>query len=84
MLHLMYKLNILLILENKEINFVLSLHYNGSGSYLFVNGVKIYQFKAKDSQLNRYPLYLGIISNNFTVNNMNKNWTIWICVSFFC
>ena len=29
--------------------FVLSLHYNGSSSFLFVNATKIYQFKAKDS-----------------------------------
>ena len=27
--------------------FVLSLHYNGSISLLFVNAVKMYQFKAK-------------------------------------
>ena len=27
--------------------FVLSLHYNGSNSFLFVNATKIYQFKAK-------------------------------------
>ena len=28
--------------------FVLSLHYNGSNSFLFVNATKIYQFTAKD------------------------------------
>ena len=27
--------------------FVLSLHYNGINSFLFVNATKIYQFKAK-------------------------------------
>ena len=27
--------------------FVLSLHYNGSNSFLFVNTIKIYQFEAK-------------------------------------
>ena len=27
--------------------FVLSLHYNGSNSFLFVNATKVYQFKAK-------------------------------------
>ena len=26
--------------------FCLSLHYNGANSYLFVNGIKIYKFKA--------------------------------------
>ena len=29
--------------------FCLSLHYNGSNSFLFVIATKIYQFKAKDS-----------------------------------
>ena len=31
--------------------FVLSLHYNGSNSFLFVNSTKIYQFKAKKSEI---------------------------------
>ena len=31
--------------------FVLSLHYNGSNSFLFVNATKICQFKAKDSEI---------------------------------
>ena len=31
--------------------FVLSLQYNGSNSFLFFNVTKIYQFKAKDSEL---------------------------------
>ena len=30
--------------------FCLSLHYNGSNSFLFANATKIYQFKAKDSE----------------------------------
>ena len=29
--------------------FSLSLHYNGTNSYLLVNGTKMYKFKAKDS-----------------------------------
>ena len=29
--------------------FCLSLHYNGANSYLFVNGLEIIKFKAKDS-----------------------------------
>ena len=37
--------------------YVLSLHYNGSNSFLFVNATKIYQFKAKDSEIKKkYPL----------------------------
>ena len=30
--------------------FVLSLHYNGSNSFLFVNAKKVYQFKVKKNQ----------------------------------
>ena len=37
--------------------YFLSLHYNGSNTFLFVNGLKIYQFKAKGSEINSYPLY---------------------------
>ena len=42
--------------------FCLSLHYNGANSYLFVNGTKIYKFKAKDSQIFVGPICLGKIS----------------------
>ena len=38
--------------------FVLSLHYNGSNSSLFVNAAKVYQFKAKDSEIKDYSLFL--------------------------
>ena len=31
--------------------FVLSLHYNGRNSFLFLRGTKIYQFIAKDSEI---------------------------------
>ena len=41
--------------------FVLSLHYYGSNSFLFVNAVKMYQFKTKYSQIKPYPLCLGNI-----------------------
>ena len=52
--------------------FVLSLHYNESNSFLFVNTVKIYQFRAKDSEVKLYPICLGNISEDFTVDNMKK------------
>ena len=39
--------------------FVLSLHYNGTNSLLFVNATKIYQFKAKVSEIKSYTLCLG-------------------------
>ena len=51
--------------------FVLSLHHNGSNS-LFVNATEIYQFKAKDSEIKDYALYLGNISKDFTIDNMKK------------
>ena len=52
--------------------FVLSLHYNGSNSFLFVNTAKIYQFKVKNSEMKDYALFLGNISKEFTINNMKK------------
>ena len=48
--------------------FVLSLHYNGINSFLFVNAAKIYQFKAKSSEIKNYALCLGNISKDFTIN----------------
>ena len=35
------------------IKFCLSLHYNGSNSFLFVNATRIYQFKANDSEIKK-------------------------------
>ena len=55
-----------------EKRFVLSLHYNKSNSFLFVNATKIYQFKAKNSEMKDYTLCLGNISKYFTFNNMKK------------
>ena len=59
--------------------FVLSLHYNGNNSFLFVNATKIYQFRAKD-----YTLCLGNISKDFTINNMKKNKIKRKCKIFSC
>ena len=36
--------------------FCLSLHYNGDNSYLFVNGKEVTKFKAKTSELIKYPM----------------------------
>ena len=55
-----------------EKRFVLSLHYNGSNSFLFVNATKVYQFKAKDSEIKDYALSLGNVSKEFTINIMKK------------
>ena len=53
--------------------FVFSLHYNGSNSFLFVNAKKIYEFKAKNSEIKDYALCLGNISKDFKINNMKKS-----------
>ena len=54
----------------------LSLCYNGINSFLFVHATKLsvqkYQFKVKDSVITIYPLCLGNISVDFSVNNMKK------------
>ena len=41
------------------------------------NATKIYQFKAKVSEIKDYTLFLGNVSKSFTNNNMKKNF-------FFC
>ena len=52
--------------------FVLSLHYNGDNSYLFVNGKQELKFKAKDEQIVKEKLCLGKISDDWTVANAEK------------
>ena len=51
---------------------MLSLHYNGANSYLFVNGTEVIKFKAKDSAILAYSLCLGNISKDWSQDNMNK------------
>ena len=63
---------------------VLSLHYNGNNSFLSVNTVKMYQFKVKDSEINPYPICLGNIAKDFTLDNLKKNRIKRSCKSFFC
>ena len=46
------------------------MHYNRASSYLFVNGVEIIKFKAKDSNIITNPLRLGNISKDWSVDNM--------------
>ena len=41
---------------------MLSLHCNRANKYLFVNGVEIIKFKAKDSETNAISLSLGNVS----------------------
>ena len=76
----MYSINFRVIKKK----FCLSLHYNGTNSYLFVNGEEIVKFKAKDSAIVAVRLRLGNISKDWSVNNMKKNWTKWICLRILC
>ena len=46
--------------------FCLSLYCNGANSYLFVNGVEIYKFKAKDFEILATSLFLGNVSKDFS------------------
>ena len=48
----------------------LSLHYNRTNNYLFVNSAEIIKFKAKDSNIIATPLCLGNISKDWSVDNM--------------
>ena len=41
-------------------------------SYIFVNDVDIYNFKATYSELNAAPLYLGNVSKGFSADNMKN------------
>ena len=52
--------------------FVLSLHYNGDDSYLFVNGKRELKFKAKDDQIVKEISCLGSISDDWTAANAQK------------
>ena len=62
--------------------FILSLHYNESNSFLFVNATKMRQFKAKDSEIKDYSLCLVSISKDFTTKCMKRTGLIGI-VNFF-
>ena len=65
--------------------FVLSLHHNGSYSFLFVNATKIYQIKSKNSEIVDYALCLGNISKDFAIDDMKKeNGIKRSCIIFFC
>ena len=50
----------------------MSLHCNGTNSYLFVNGREIWKFKAKDPEIAATTLCLGNISEDWTVDNIKK------------
>ena len=51
---------------------VLSLHYNGDDSYLFVNGRQELKFKCKTDQLVKEKLCIGNLSDQWTMNESEK------------
>ena len=52
--------------------FVLSLHYNGDNSYLFVNGRQELKFKCKTDQLVKEKLCIGNLSDQWTASELEK------------
>ena len=52
--------------------FVLSLHYNGDDSYLFVNGRQELKFKCKTDQLVKEKLCIGNLSDQWTTSESEK------------
>ena len=55
--------------------FCLSVHYNADNSYLFVNGKEVTKFKAKNSELIKYPMCLGDLSKDYNANVHHKKAT---------
>ena len=52
--------------------FILSLHYNGDDSYLFVNGSQELKFKCKTDQLVKEKLCIGNLSDQWTTSESEK------------
>ena len=52
--------------------FVLSLHYNGDESYLFVNGRQELKFKCKTDQLVKEKLCIGNLGDQWTMSESGK------------
>ena len=55
-----------------NVKFVLSLHYNGDDSYLFVNGRQELKFKCKTDQLVKEKLCIGNLSDHGQQANQKK------------
>ena len=49
----------------------------------FVNATKIYQLKAKDSEIKDYALCLCNVSKDYTINNMKKKTRLKVVGKFF-
>ena len=63
----MYSLNF--TVTKKEFGFKFTLQWS---KQLFVSGIEIIKFKAKDSKIIASPLCLGNISNDWSTDNMKK------------
>ena len=55
-----------------NVKFVLSLHYNGDDSYLFVNGGQELKFKCKTDRLVKDKLCIGNLSDQWTASESEK------------
>ena len=55
-----------------NVKFVLSLHYNGNDSYLFVNGRQELKSKCKTDQLVKEKLCIGNLSDQWTASESEK------------
>ena len=54
--------------------FILSLHYNGDNSYLFVNGREELKFKKNPDQIINKNLCLGNLSHDWTRDQSTTNY----------
>ena len=55
-----------------SVKFVLSLHYNGNDSFLFVNGRQKLKFRCKTDQLLKEKLCIGNLSDQWTASESEK------------
>ena len=62
--------------------FCLRLHHTGVNSYIFLKDVKIYKFKAKDSEINAAPICLGNVLKDFSVDTIKKIYYMDMCIIF--
>ena len=58
--------------KEPNVKFVLSLHYNGGDSYLFVSGRQELKFKCKTDQLVKEKLCIGNLSDQWTTSESEK------------
>ena len=63
-----------------NVKFVLSLHYNGDDSYLFVNGRQELKFKCKTDQLVKEKLCIRNLSDQWTASESEKT---GLCVHIY-